>query len=175
MSFPNHTANNRPWCLDLNLGRWDLEHHKCSLHSREPPPELANPKGGHFSNERGLYMNLYFFPYKNLMQFTDLYKATKYCINYPKRWEDDYWWKSLTSKYMDIKMHTAQWILLNHWMKKLPVWFPWSSVKELTIPFIKKIKHGSIKVDALVKSSAVQQEHVFKRNKSFTNNQSVPK
>lgn len=120
-------------------------------------------------------MNLHFFPYKNLIQFTDLYKATKYCISYPKQCKDDYWWKSLTGKYMDIKMHTAQLTLLNHWMKKLPVWFPWSSVKELTIPPIKKIKRGSIKVDALVKSSTVQQEHTFKRNNSFTNNRSVPK
>lgn len=72
----------------------------------------------HFSREGRLYTNRRFSSIQNLIHFTNLYKASKYCISYP-RWCKmiGYSWKSLRSQIHRSK--TAR----NLWTNKLLVRF----------------------------------------------------
>lgn len=78
----------------------------------------AQANSRHFSSERRLYTNLRLFYIQNLIHFTNLYKASKYCVSYP-RWckMTDYSWKSLRSQIHRYK--NAQ----NLWTNKLLVQF----------------------------------------------------
>ena len=62
-------------------------------------------------------------------------------------------------KYADIKVPIAQFCWITEWIN-YECDFPGSSVKEPTIPFIKKIKHVFVKVVFLLKAEQSSEQKV---------------